>query len=483
MKISEIFNLGLTQAYLDFVDIDLDTDLLVFIDPTALRSLESQWGHKCASQVQQFFQTVLDYIHTGNHVEAKALLSNLNERNEFHIGYSSGKSRGAGFGSISADLVWDALCKSQAAKTGLLRDIEDTCLSIEGIGSDMISDAICNIIRPMLIEYTQDMCDYYGIPTTSNVNSGPIWNIQTKLWEERPERLPIVEGKLFLLIPKNIVRRKIAYDYQEYYHHYILPELQREHIRSGSSLVHYLKKNGAPRVFKKDLLEKYGNTKQSAIKQTLGREHIWEQYKNDKEEKPQLPISNDSFLELQNQPAIDWDSLILELRNIPKGRNDADAYEKVIEKILSALFYPNLTYPTKQAKLHEGRKRVDIQYTNEAKNGFFHWLMHYPCSYIFMECKNYTNKISNPEIDQLSGRFSPNRGKVGFLLIRDCENQQLLDQRCKDTAQDGRGFIVSLTDQDLLELISTYRSASPYNEGSDRHQYPLLRRKFNNLIN
>ncbi|NUF32275.1 hypothetical protein HUN28_19015, partial [Acinetobacter oleivorans] len=215
MKISEIFNLGLTQAYLDFVDIDLDTDLLVFIDPTALRSLESQWGHKCASQVQQFFQTVLDYIHTGNHVEAKALLSNLNERNEFHIGYSSGKSRGAGFGSISADLVWDALCKSQAAKTGLLRDIEDTCLSIEGIGSDMISDAICNIIRPMLIEYTQDMCDYYGIPTTSNVNSGPIWNIQTKLWEERPERLPIVEGKLFLLIPKNIVRRKIAYDYQE----------------------------------------------------------------------------------------------------------------------------------------------------------------------------------------------------------------------------------------------------------------------------
>lgn len=483
MKISEIFNLGLTQAYLDFVDIDLDTDLLVFVDPTALRTLESQWGHKCASQVQQFFQIVLDYIHQGNHNEAKALLSNLNERNEFHIGYSSKKSRGAGFGTMSADLVWNALCQSKAATTGLLRDIEDTCLSIEGIGSDMISDAICNIIRPMLIEYTQDMCSYYGIPTTPNVNSGKIWNMQTKLWEERPERLPIVDGKLFLLIPKNIVRKKISYDYQEYYRHYILPELQREHISNRSSLVNYLKKNGAPRVYKKDLLQEYGNTKKSAIEQTIGREHIWEKYKNDKEQNPQPPLTNENFLELQNQPIIDWDLLINELISVPKGRNDADAYEKVIEKILSALFYPSLTYPMKQAKLHGGRKRVDIQYTNEAKNGFFYWLMHYPCSYIFMECKNYTNAISNPEIDQLSGRFSPNRGKVGFLLIRDCEDQKLLDQRCKDTAQDGRGFIISLTDQDLIELITTYRQASPYNGGVERHQYPLLRTKFNNLIN
>ena len=42
MRISEKFNLVLTQAYLDFVDIDTETDLEVFIDPTALRDLGSQ---------------------------------------------------------------------------------------------------------------------------------------------------------------------------------------------------------------------------------------------------------------------------------------------------------------------------------------------------------------------------------------------------------------------------------------------------------
>ena len=171
MKISEKFNLGLTQAYLDFVDIDTETDLEVFIDPTALRDLESQWGRACASLVQQYFSTVLDYIKNKEHDNAKALLSNLKERNEFHIGYSSGRSRGSGFGNKSADLIWDALCNSKAATTGLLKDIEDSCLLIEGIGRDMISDAVCNIIRPKLIEYTQDMCRYYGIPLCPNMRS------------------------------------------------------------------------------------------------------------------------------------------------------------------------------------------------------------------------------------------------------------------------------------------------------------------------
>jgi len=59
--------------------------------------------------------------------------------------------------------------------------------------------------------------------------------------------------------------------------------------------------------------------------------------------------------------------------------------------------YPSLCNPTKQHKIHGGRKRIDITYSNEAKNGFFAWLsQHYPSSLIFIECKNYTKDIANP---------------------------------------------------------------------------------------
>lgn len=44
MRVFEHFSLGKTQAYLDFVDVPIDTDIEVFIDPTALRSLTSSRG-------------------------------------------------------------------------------------------------------------------------------------------------------------------------------------------------------------------------------------------------------------------------------------------------------------------------------------------------------------------------------------------------------------------------------------------------------
>ena len=39
MRVSEYFNLGKTQAYLDFVDVPINTDIEVFIDPTEIKNL------------------------------------------------------------------------------------------------------------------------------------------------------------------------------------------------------------------------------------------------------------------------------------------------------------------------------------------------------------------------------------------------------------------------------------------------------------
>ena len=80
MKVSEYFNLGKTQSYIDFVDIPLHTDIPVFIDPTALRTLKSPWGHECASLVRAYFEVVLNLIKAGKHDEARKLVSCLAPR-------------------------------------------------------------------------------------------------------------------------------------------------------------------------------------------------------------------------------------------------------------------------------------------------------------------------------------------------------------------------------------------------------------------
>ena len=61
MRVSEFFNLNRTQPYLDFVDIPLNTDIPVFLDPNAIKSLESAWGNELSSLLQTFFEVVREF--------------------------------------------------------------------------------------------------------------------------------------------------------------------------------------------------------------------------------------------------------------------------------------------------------------------------------------------------------------------------------------------------------------------------------------
>ncbi len=131
-----------------------------------------------------------------------------------------------------------------------------------------------------------------------------------------------------------------------------------------------------------------------------------------------------------------------------------------MEALLTALFYPALSDPKIEDPIHEGRKRIDITYTNTARQGFFRWLRLHsiPCTYIAVECKNYWGDPANPELDQISSRFSPLRGQVGILVCRSFKNRDLFIKRCRDTALDHRGFVLPLDDADLRALVDEARA-------------------------
>jgi len=477
MRVSQAFALGRDQPTLDFVDVHVDADTAIFVDPNALRGLDTVWGAECRSLLQHFFGHVLDLMRRGNETAAIALLASLRERNEFHLGFSVGPSRGRGFGSGHAGDVWKALTKSRAAQTGLLQDIEDTCLLIEGIGPDMVSDAVCNIIRGPLIRYTQDMCRYYGIPLAHQVASGPVWNPQNATWEEQLIELPVVQHERLLLVPKVIARADFSFSTGEYFRHYLLPRLQAEELAANTALVQVLK-DGRKRVTKKSLVEKYGAGKLVCVDLTIPRTDVLDGYRAAKRDQARTPMTHEALSAAELTTPPDWDSLLRRVLVVRPGIEDATEYENAVETLLSALFYPALLYPYKQHPIHEGRKRVDITYTNAATRGFFHWVgQHYPSSQIFVECKNYGREIGNPELDQLSGRFSPNRGKVGVLVCRSLENPDLMLARCRDTSADDRGFVLVLDDERLSDLVASRREA-PENPAFD-----LLRRMFGQLIN
>ena len=94
--------------------------------------------------------------------------------------------------------------RSKAVKSGLLTDLEDTVLLIDGVSVDIVSDIITNIIRGPLIAYTQDVCTDLGVLLVENVSSGPVWNPKTLIWDVDFVSLPTPNDEKLILIPKEI---------------------------------------------------------------------------------------------------------------------------------------------------------------------------------------------------------------------------------------------------------------------------------------
>ncbi|RYZ82155.1 MAG: hypothetical protein EOP04_22600 [Proteobacteria bacterium] len=139
-----------------------------------------------------------------------------------------------------------------------------------------------------------------------------------------------------------------------------------------------------------------------------------------------------------------------------QGNADANRYHSAVEEFLSSALYPMLSNGRKEEKLHDGRKRVDIVYDNVDRSRFFFWLAQhgYRCPFIFVECKNYSRNVENPEFDQLSGRFSDQRGKIGLLIYRQMDEKQKVITSCRDAARDGRGWMIPIDDYDLESIAN-----------------------------
>ena len=236
-------------------------------------------------------------------------------------------------------------------------------------------------------------------------------------------------------------------------------------------------KDGRKRVTKKSLAERYGAGKLVCVDLTIPRPELLNRYRDAKRRLARQPMTHEEWAQAELQEYPDWDALLANVAQISPGLADAGRYENAIETLLTALFYPALLHPYKQHPIHDGRKRVDITYVNAAKSGFFQWIgQHYPSAMIFVECKNYGREIGNPELDQLSGRFSPNRGKVGLLVCRSIADRALMLERCCDTAGDDRGFVVAIDDEILTRLVAE-KKANP-----STIDFAVLRQSFQQLI-
>lgn len=456
MKISEHFNLQKSQFELDFVDIDPAIDTKLFLDPYFISKCDFPFARNAHDTLRSFFENLLALLRGGHIEEAREAFSHLGETNDICLGMSRGKPSGRGMGPEDTNKIFAQLLESHALETGVMDDLEDFRIFVPNVDKDKVSDMTANIIRKHLIEYTQNQCNLLGIPIQDNVPSGMYWDSINLQWQSDYTQRLIINEKPILLVPKRVVSFSDRYAQDVYRQHFVLNFLQNEHLRLQSPLV-MRRKNGNQFVTKKSVKESEPEmTKEYLVRFTQRHPEIFQIFKQTIGS--QITAVDGNVFEEPNVQNI-CQALSNVLISTPQGFNSASDYHQLMIGILELLVYPNLSSPKKEQEIHDGRKRIDIAFNNSAETGFFYRLpsqSRITCPYVFVECKNYSREVTNPELDQMGGRFSYQRGRFGIIACRSIDNMDLFVERCSDTYRDDRGLIIPIVDSDILEALHQY---------------------------
>ncbi len=253
--LSDEFDLPKHGKELEFLDLDLSSDLPVYVDPILLYRSPLTQMNEAHTLIVEFVSRALKFTKEGKSSKAKRMFEFPDAENLLGIA-EDGSGRGPRK-KLAHKIYNELVCNQDIQKHGLgfLNELQ---LLIEGISFDLISDAAVQISKDVFINYTQIMCRAYKIKTTPSPTRYFDWDEND--WDQKLVELPtnpLKQDEPFLLTPRTVVRRYPTGDYVQFYN-----ELYRDLLyeKKRESLFHAFGKE--PKIAYKDIEEKYRTKKE-----------------------------------------------------------------------------------------------------------------------------------------------------------------------------------------------------------------------------
>lgn len=222
---------------IDFLDIDLDRDTRLFIDPSLIAGSLDSWCTYSNDVINSFFDTIFTCLKDNNNNKLKQLLDYGHEPNETKLGMSLGKPKGKGTTSDGLYDIFKTINTRDLIAHDLILNPMDVCVFVHDFGKDKMSDLVTNILRKQLNEFTLSQCNKYNIPISSaKIKIGAYWDCETKQWKDLIDYALLVNGKPILLVPKSIVRDEYIYSLDTYLSKKVIEFRQNFHLKNQTSL-------------------------------------------------------------------------------------------------------------------------------------------------------------------------------------------------------------------------------------------------------
>ncbi|WP_173916916.1 hypothetical protein [Halobacillus sp. Marseille-Q1614] len=259
MRVSEFWELNARQSELDFVDVNTDTDVELYVDPCWIHTINTPWFRQATATIEDFFNHILNLYENRQYKEAKQLFHYAQEPNEICFGLSTNAPEGTGASPEMLEKVFDNILEAQMIDQGLIERLEDIHVFVEDFGQDRLSDLVVNIIRMHLVEFTEEQCRKYGIDINQEERQlAHYWNTETHSWQECNRSPLVIHNKDILLVPKTIAVKNYKYNASQYCTHFVLTRRKDYHLANDTGLVRReptKKGEVIPKVYKKDIRE------------------------------------------------------------------------------------------------------------------------------------------------------------------------------------------------------------------------------------
>lgn len=244
-----------TNNTFEFVNVRIDYDNRLFIDPTRLQGIEDKWAKEMELKIQNFFFKVFELYTSGSNKRARDLFSYSGESNEIFLGYTNGFPGGNGNTPESLQIAFDYVHKNGLLDREIIGRVEDFPVFVPRFGPDLLSDLVASIIKKELVEFTQSQAQIWGIDCNCDFSKA-YWNSDTNSWARLNEKVPTIKHNgvnyPIVLIPKEIVVAGDIYSADKYWSKVVGEWRQRHHSLNNTEL-HRNKSKNHPFASKEDI--------------------------------------------------------------------------------------------------------------------------------------------------------------------------------------------------------------------------------------
>lgn len=230
---SDYLNNGVKgHSHYKFVDIEIDKDTKLFIDPLLIEIASDPWCEQANRSIQSFFDQLFEAYRNGSSVDERELLSHAKEQNGTRLGYGRGDN---GKGNTAEGLlkIFSPLEK-MLLSIRTIQKASDLKILLPGFAEDGLSDLITNILHDQLNLFTTKQLKLYGMKNNAKIQFWT-WNYRKLMWEFVSRPAYFIDNKEVLLVPKNVVRKRYLFSVEQYLERIIAERTVESHKNPDGS--------------------------------------------------------------------------------------------------------------------------------------------------------------------------------------------------------------------------------------------------------